>query len=850
MSWTPDLILVRWMKFHVEKAGIQVHNAGFAHDFRDPNLFCALLHQLEPHACTLLDPEAHATPDLVAAHAIKCASEFGVDSYISTNDLLHGNPRLLTGFAAQIFKIKCGLDRELEYQAFSTFINQKLGSDPDVRRLLPLNPMTNDLLFNVSDGIILSKLCNLLHPDMIDVHQVLSLSIVDSDDADEVHRGHVQCVELIKTKMINCHLEFDVHDVHAADIVDGSEGPIIDMLWVIIKPLLLAQINCANHPELLPIINEKRGYENTPTPTLNSSASSDHEIQSEDLLLLWLNHHLAASIAGASKPDVAVPSATALFHEPIADLASGLNDPLVFMVLLNQLGAFRNIKLPSTLGSLDMLELATLVSRGAVAVGTKIFTLPRDICTGCSRLTMCLLASIFLAKTGISVDSPETNTRLEDIAGERPEDDEDGEFTLQAPPKRQPPPKKAVTVPPAIVAAKHVAPPTPTPVSRPLPSSTPKRTKPLPRPQYRTPTAQSRNSFTGGGFTGTGSNVKNRHLNRNDKTAVKMNHDHLVSPEKLQVEVDDSCPNNNQKVAVVIVGDIECIDDLISAIVTVLERRGVSHSSIVIVRFDKLDPVYILVPAVKRVLLEAPAVRTVLAVGLNTGSVATNKRAAETMTSKLKLLAKKWPEISLKAFECSRGTGGDVARPSGPTLVVASKESDDVNKRMEAYAKINSSYKSNAGTPSKHVSKPIECSGTYEVYVDDDRSDGFLISGTQRDRKLKCVVGSNVSDEVTIIPAFVNATSLLETKALVHIYAESWANIVMESMKDPSCSGKTAVRNRLSQLSISVSPQKGVQPAAGTSSAGSLLDAARRTPLKKAESNPITQVDMVGLSVL
>jgi hypothetical protein len=186
LKWTPDQAVERWMQFHVEKAGIRVDHPGFLHDFRDPNLFCALLHQLAPHVCTLLDPEAHATPDLVAEHALRCAEDFGVNSYISITDLLHGNPRLLTGFAAQIFKIRCGLDKEMEYQAFSTYINQKLGADPDVKRLLPLDPMTNDLLFNVSDGIILSKLGNMLFPDLIDINQVLSLSIVDSDDVDEV----------------------------------------------------------------------------------------------------------------------------------------------------------------------------------------------------------------------------------------------------------------------------------------------------------------------------------------------------------------------------------------------------------------------------------------------------------------------------------------------------------------------------------------------------------------------------------------------------------------------------------------------------------------------------------------
>ena len=184
---TADQILARWMKYHVEKAGISVRSASFAADFKDPHLFCALLHQLEPLKCSLLDGEETAETEIVAAHAVKCGHDFGVDSFLSASDLVKGNPRLLMGFAAQIFGIKCGLDRELEYHAFTTYINQKLGNDAEVRRLLPLNPASNDLLFNVSDGLILSKLLLLLSEDLIDIDEVLGFSTVDSDDLDEVY---------------------------------------------------------------------------------------------------------------------------------------------------------------------------------------------------------------------------------------------------------------------------------------------------------------------------------------------------------------------------------------------------------------------------------------------------------------------------------------------------------------------------------------------------------------------------------------------------------------------------------------------------------------------------------------
>ena len=74
----------------------------------------------------------------------------------------------------------------MEYQAFSKFINLRLADDSDVKHILPLNPVSNDLLFNVSDGLLLAKLLALLKAGVVDVDQVLSLSAIETDDVDVV----------------------------------------------------------------------------------------------------------------------------------------------------------------------------------------------------------------------------------------------------------------------------------------------------------------------------------------------------------------------------------------------------------------------------------------------------------------------------------------------------------------------------------------------------------------------------------------------------------------------------------------------------------------------------------------
>ena len=88
------------------------------------------------------------------------------------------------------------------------------------------------------------------------------------------------------------------------------EAPVLDLLWAIIRPLLLSEINLQVHPELQVLSTSSS---TTPTASLD-------EVDSEELLLMWLNHHLRESLESGGG---------SVNHEPIGDLRTGLNVSLV-----------------------------------------------------------------------------------------------------------------------------------------------------------------------------------------------------------------------------------------------------------------------------------------------------------------------------------------------------------------------------------------------------------------------------------------------------------------------------------------------------------------------------------------
>jgi hypothetical protein len=301
------------------------------------------------------------------------------------------------------------------------------------------------------------------------------------------------------------------------------------------------------------------------------------------------------------------------------------------------------------------------------------------------------------------------------------------------------------------------------------------------------------------------------------------------------------------------------LDDLITAIVTKLACKGVNtQKQIVVVRVENIEPSQILLSTVKRVLLDdTEGIRIVLAVGINAVTAATSaamQRSTEILTTKLQLLGRRWGDIKEKHLQkaAAATTAGSNSAAASPMKTARA----DAATRMEAYAKINSTYRPpGSSTPVKTItasgstviSKPIECTGTYEVRFDEDKEDACMAAGTQRNRRgSRSNSVASDQDEVTVIPAFVNCVSLLEIKALVPMFADSWANITLEALKD-------AVGNSPSTAAATPSTVTAVSPQR-TSSAAPAVNGAVTTPdgrfgARKADHNPITQADMVSVLI-
>ena len=104
----PEDILIRWMNFHLNKAGQEpISNLG--RDLVDSKKCIYVLNQLDPEHCSL-DALEEADDLTRATKMIESSKAMGVEDVIGPSDLLKGNTKVNSVFVAAIFNTKHGLE--------------------------------------------------------------------------------------------------------------------------------------------------------------------------------------------------------------------------------------------------------------------------------------------------------------------------------------------------------------------------------------------------------------------------------------------------------------------------------------------------------------------------------------------------------------------------------------------------------------------------------------------------------------------------------------------------------------------------------------------------------------------
>ncbi|KAL1130185.1 hypothetical protein AAG570_013123 [Ranatra chinensis] len=268
-----------------------------------------------------------------------------------------------------------------EQLAFSDWINSNLGSDPDLKHLLPIDQEGKGLYESVKDGILLCKVINHSCPDTIDERAINKKHLTVYTKLENL------TLALISSQSIGCNIV----NIDAHDLAKGKPHLVLGLLWQIIRIGLFNQITLENCPGLATLLSSGEHIEDL------------MKLSPEAVLLRWVNFHLER--AGVSRR--------------CNNFQSDISDSEIYSHLLRQIAPQDREVTMEALMEPDLLRRAEVMLQQAGKLGCRSFVTPSDVVNGVYKLNLAFVANLFNNHPGL--DQPEGVEGIENLEETREE---------------------------------------------------------------------------------------------------------------------------------------------------------------------------------------------------------------------------------------------------------------------------------------------------------------------------------------------------------------------------------------------------------------------------------------------
>ncbi|KAJ9153853.1 hypothetical protein P3X46_027250 [Hevea brasiliensis] len=246
MGLAPEKILLKWMNFHLKKAGYEKPVANFSSDLKDGKAYAYLLNVLAPEFCnpaTLDAKDSKERAKLVLDHA----ERMDCKRYLKPEDIVDGSPNLNLAFVAQIFHQRSGLSTDSKKYSFAEMMKDDVQTSREERcfRLwinsLGIATYVNNVFEDVRNGWLLLEVLDKISPGSVNWKQASKPPIKMP------FRKVENCNQVIK---IGRQLKFSLVNVGGNDIVQGNKKLILAFLWQLMRYNMLQLLkNLRSHSQ-------------------------------------------------------------------------------------------------------------------------------------------------------------------------------------------------------------------------------------------------------------------------------------------------------------------------------------------------------------------------------------------------------------------------------------------------------------------------------------------------------------------------------------------------------------------------------------------------------------------------
>lgn len=253
LKLTPETILIRWLNYHLKKAGQDKKVTNLGKDLADSTVLFHVLNQLDADKCPLdgindEDLSARATKMITNSQAL------GVPDIVRPNDIVTSNVKVNTIFVANIFNTKHGLEEltKEEYDAAGMVDDDIEGTREERTFRLFINSLgiedlyINDLYDDCRDGLALAKVCDRIDPKSVDWKKIDKAP--NNDFKKNINNNAVvEAGKNMKLKLIG---------IGGVDLAKGEKKSLLALVWQLVRLYYLKLIGDKKEDDIVKWVNE------------------------------------------------------------------------------------------------------------------------------------------------------------------------------------------------------------------------------------------------------------------------------------------------------------------------------------------------------------------------------------------------------------------------------------------------------------------------------------------------------------------------------------------------------------------------------------------------------------------
>jgi len=236
MQLSPEAILIRWVNYHLEKAGVNRRLNNFTSDVKDSIIYTHLLLQIQPEGTNLSNEALYETNLLKRAELmLRQADVLSCRSFVTPNDVTQGVYKLNLAFVANLFNNHPGLDEPTE----KIEIIENIEEDREEKTLrnwmnsMGVQPYVNWLYSDLADGLVIFQLYDIIKPNVVNWQKV--------------HKSFSRIKKFME-QLENCNyavelgkqLRFSLVGIDGKDIHDGNSTLTLALVWQLMRAYTLS----------------------------------------------------------------------------------------------------------------------------------------------------------------------------------------------------------------------------------------------------------------------------------------------------------------------------------------------------------------------------------------------------------------------------------------------------------------------------------------------------------------------------------------------------------------------------------------------------------------------------------